>query len=171
MLKLVGAAVIFVSCAWFGWLRGQRLTERVREIRRLIYMLQRLETEIAFSATPLVQAVQRIAGHPTTRDAQFFRRLADDLAARPEHVRTVWQSLLDAERMRGPLQAAELEALAQLGESLGISDREDQIKHLHLAVSRLLAAVEEARAEEQKYRAMWRSLGVLGGALLVVLMY
>jgi stage III sporulation protein AB len=143
----------------------------VREIRRLIYMLQRLETEITFSQTPLVQALRRIAGRATHHDARFFRRLADDLAAQPEHLRTIWQTVLQTEQVRGPLLPAELEVLAQLGESLGISDREDQMKHLHLAVSRLLALTEEARTEEQKFRAMWRSLGVLGGALLVVLMY
>ncbi|MNW14896.1 stage III sporulation protein SpoAB [compost metagenome] len=69
------------------------------------------------------------------------------------------------------MKRTEREAFGQLGPILGISDRADQAKHLRLAVH-VLQAEETAAAEEyRRYGAMWRSLGLLAGVLIVILMY
>ena len=67
------------------------------------------------------------------------------------------------------MKAAEQSALIRLGATLGISDREDQIKHLRLAMQQLKAEEDAARDDQARYEKMWKSLGVLIAALVVIL--
>jgi len=69
------------------------------------------------------------------------------------------------------LRRQERDVLASLGQVLGSSDRADQEKHLRLAVTHLRGLEEEARAEQEKYEKMYKSLGFLGGLLVVILMF
>jgi stage III sporulation protein AB len=69
------------------------------------------------------------------------------------------------------MKLPEQEVMLQLGHVLGLSDRSDQVKHLRLAVSQLQAEEVDAREEQRKYEKMWKSLGVLIGGLIVILMY
>ncbi len=61
--------------------------------------------------------------------------------------------------------------MQQLGAKLGLTDRDDQVKHLRLAVNQLRGEEELAKDEQQRYERMWKSLGLLMGALVVILMY
>ena len=69
------------------------------------------------------------------------------------------------------MKQAEQEVVLQLGSVLGVTDRSDQIKHLRLAISQLQAEETESREDQRRYEKMWKSLGVLIGALIVILMY
>jgi stage III sporulation protein AB len=65
----------------------------------------------------------------------------------------------------------EKDIMLLLGASLGVSDREDQLRYLRLAIAQLQAEEENAIEEQKRYEKMWRSLGVLAGALIVIVMY
>lgn len=69
------------------------------------------------------------------------------------------------------MKESERDIVLQLGYSLGASDRLDQIKHLRLAMNQLQCEEENAADEQRRYAKMWRSLGMLGGALVVILMF
>jgi stage III sporulation protein AB len=60
--------------------------------------------------------------------------------------------------------------MLRLGSSLGISDKEDQIKNLQLAMLQLKAEEDAARDDQGRYEKMWKSLGVLIAVLVVILM-
>jgi stage III sporulation protein AB len=68
------------------------------------------------------------------------------------------------------MKPPERDALARLGATLGGSGREDQLKHVRLAALQLQAEEAAARDEQQRYEKMCRSLGVLGAALVVIVL-
>ena len=65
----------------------------------------------------------------------------------------------------------EQEVLRQLSCTLGTSDRLDQIKHIALAAEQLKHEEGTAREEQSKYAKMSKSLGLLVGALVVILIF
>jgi stage III sporulation protein AB len=60
--------------------------------------------------------------------------------------------------------------MLRLGTTLGISDKEDQMKHIHLALLQLAAEEDAARDDQGRYEKMWKSLGILIAVLIVILM-
>lgn len=172
MLQLSGAALIILSCALLGFYQANQLSNRPRQLRQWIKALQRLETEIDYGFTPLPQALVNICGKEQSPVTLLLVEVAEQLGKR-SGVTTAeaWQQAIARHWTASSLKIAEREVLEQLGATLGLSDRSDQIKHIRLALSHLRSEEETAREEQMKYSKMWRSLGILGGTLIVILIY
>jgi stage III sporulation protein AB len=68
------------------------------------------------------------------------------------------------------MKKPEKEAVLRLGSTLGGSGREDQLKHIRLTSIQLQAEEASARDDQHRYEKLSRSLGMLGAALVVILM-
>ncbi|RKN84706.1 stage III sporulation protein SpoIIIAB [Paenibacillus ginsengarvi] len=172
MLKLLGAMLILFAGTMIGFAKASVYARRPRQIRGLIQALQRLETEMAYGYTPLPEALQRISSQLEPQLAAMFRMAAEPLLS--GEGKTAGESFRDAVHAclkQTALSSNEREILSQMSFTLGISDREDQTKHLRLAVSLLQAEEQTAWEDKRRYEKMWRSLGVLAGAFVVILMY
>lgn len=172
MLKLVGAALVLFAGTLLGFLQAAKFAERPRQIRQLLHAMQRLETEIGYGQTPLPDALDRISSllHPPPLAALFAgasERLRDGTGAT---VQQCWESSIHEGWPKTAMRAGEKEAMLRLGASLGGSGREDQLKHMRLAVLQLQTEEALAREDQQRYEKLSRNLGVLGAALVVILM-
>jgi stage III sporulation protein AB len=172
MLKTLGALLLLAAGLLFGFHQSLTLSRRPRQIRQLSLALQRLETEIGYGATPLPDALRSSASALSPPLAAMFCAAAERMEE-PGSGRTAaesWRQAVQEGFFRTSMKEPEREALLQLGSSLGISDTQDQLKHLRLAVSHLAMEEQGAADEEKRYGKMWKSLGVLGAALVVVIM-
>lgn len=173
MIKWIGAAMILFAGTAYGFARASRYARRPKELRQLASALLTLESEIVYGVTPLPVAMRRVASAAGQPIAQLFQEAAARMQGRDvertagdcwaEAVNAVWPTLT--------LQASEQASLLALSPTLGLTDRDDQAKHLRLAVAQLRAEEETAREEQQRYGTMWRSLGALSAVLVVILMY
>jgi stage III sporulation protein AB len=102
--------------------------------------------------------------------AAIFVRTASRLRADGASVRDVLRAAVGECWPRTAMREPEREALIRLGDALGVSDREDQIRHLRLAAAMLRAEEAGARDEQARYGKMWRSLGFMAALLVVILM-
>lgn len=171
MLKLLGALLLIGAGTGFGLLKARRLADRPAQIRRLVRMLNQLETEIAFGYTPLPEALARIGRHGADPLAALFREAAGRLKEGERAVADAWGQAVENAWGRTAMKRGEKEVLLTLGHTLGATDRDDQARHLRLAVKQLETLEPDAAEEQRKYEKMWKSLGILGGALIAVLLY
>src|SRR5690606_19447272 len=81
-----------------------------------------------------------------------------------------WRAAVKQHWRDTSMKAAEMGVLIRLGTTRGISDKEDQMKHLRIVLSQLKAEEESARDDQGRYEKMWKSLGVLLAVLIVILM-
>ncbi len=172
MIKLLGAILIIGASTLYGFYRASLFAERPRQIRGLIHVLNRLSTEIGYGSTPLPDALAKLSSQTRKPLNQWLASIAEKLQPGMSlTVKEAWQASLEEIWSRTAMKRSEKEALLELGQSLGVSDREDQMKHLQLAVRQLQHEEAEARDEQLKYEKLCRSLGVLCGALIVILIY
>jgi stage III sporulation protein AB len=172
MLKLFGACLILLSTTMMGLKWAQRFVNRPREIRLFRTALQRLESEISYGATPLPSALTSIARQTPSPVGDCLGEVARQLN-NPHQLSLMecWRQGLLAHWSKTSLLSAEKEIILQFGHTLGSSDREDQVKHIQLVLAHLAAEEENAILEQQKNEKLCRSLGLLAGALAVILMY
>jgi stage III sporulation protein AB len=69
------------------------------------------------------------------------------------------------------MKNGEKEIFLDICKNLGQSDRQTQIQHLTLAKQNLEIEEQKARAEQQQYEKMYKTLGVLAGVLVIILLY
>jgi stage III sporulation protein AB len=172
MLKFIGAVFILIAAALFGFIQALHYTRRPKQIRGLIGALQRMETEMTYALTPLPELLGTLSRQTTEPLSSFYRSTAERLSGSGGvSTRDIWHQEVKETWKRTSMKLPEQEIMLQLGHVLGMSDRSDQVKHLRLAVSQLQAEETDSREEQRRYEKMWKSLGLLIGALIVILMY
>jgi stage III sporulation protein AB len=172
MIKLLGASFIILAGTVIGMQTGGHLAHRPLQIRHLRTGLTLLETEIMYGSRPLAEALLAISARLPGGVARFFGRTAELLQEEPEwRASECWQRAVEQVWGYTALKEPEKQIVLQLGSVLGQSDREDQQKHIRLALVNLEHEEHNARDNQKRYEKMCRSLGVLSGILLVILLY
>lgn len=172
MLKLVGAVMVVIASGLTGLAVANSYSRRPRELRSLRSALQILETEIAYGATYLPEALELVAARCGQFVQPLFERAARELKNMSGNTATeAWEKSLEAFYPTTALRPQDLMVLKSLGSSLGISDREDQIKHLHLAVEHLTAETRASEEEAARNVKLWSYLGFLGGLTIVLVLF
>ncbi|QNK55460.1 stage III sporulation protein SpoIIIAB [Paenibacillus sp. PAMC21692] len=171
MLGVLGAILIIVAGTLIGFQQAARFAERPKQLRQLSHALQRLETEIGYGHTPLPEALERTASATAPPISPILRSAAEGVwKAEGPTFQESWSAAVKQHWRDTAMKATEMGVLIRLGTTLGISDKEDQMKHLRLALSQLKAEEESARDDQARYEKMWKSLGVLLAVLIVILM-
>lgn len=170
MLKLVGSVLILLSGTLAGFYQANQFASRPKQIRELTLMLQRLLTEINYSYRPLAEALSQIGKQASEPLGRLFISAADHMnSSQGLSAQESFQHAINHYWSRTAMKQPEKEAIRQLSFSLGTSDREEQNKHITLAIQQLNHEEASARNDQIKYEKMSRSLGLLVGALIVIL--
>ncbi|MCG0277606.1 MAG: stage III sporulation protein AB [Thermanaeromonas sp.] len=169
---MAGASLVILSCGFLGLILANIYQTRPVQLKSLISGLKLLETEIVYASTPLPQALGKVGGRLEGAVKLLFLQTATLLREEPGlPAAEAWEEGLKKLKEQSALHMQDLEILKTLGQGLGVSSREDQVKNLELAREHLkqqLALAEEAAQRQGK---MWRTLGFLLGITLVLLMY
>lgn len=171
-MKLLGAVLLFFVCTMTGFWKARQYVRRSQELRQLRGSLSALETEIAYGTTPLHLACGQIGEREAGPVGRFFTRVSEQLCQSDGlSAFECWKHALIEMKPELSLREQDRKILIRLGHKLGLSDKQDQMHHLRLAQKTLETEEAHAAREQEKYEKMYRSLGVLAGALLVILMY
>ena len=171
MLKLLGSVIIVASCGMAGLLKARVYIRRPSELRALRSALQILETEIAYAASPLAKAFQTVAACSENNVADLFKAASQELLRMSgQTAGEAWDKALAVFYPQTALTHSDLSILRNFGSTLGISDREDQIKHLRLTQEQLKAETEKADEEAGRNAKIWNYFGFFGGIVAVLIL-
>ncbi|APH04445.1 stage III sporulation protein SpoIIIAB [Bacillus weihaiensis] len=170
MVKWVGAFLIIIATSWAGFEAAKLLSLRTRQLRQLKVALQSLEAEIMYGHTSLIVASQNISKQLSKPLSWFFELFAKKLGKGHTSVKDAWEESLKEIWRFTAFKQGEYEVLKQFGETLGQHDRLSQQKHIKLTLTHLEREEAEAVDRQRRYESMVKSLGVLLGLLLVILL-
>lgn len=172
MFKLIGAALLVAAGGAAGMLVARDYARRPVELRSVISAVQMLETEILYAATPLGEALERVAESSDLPVAVLFRDASRELKSGAGITAgEAWTRAMDVFFRRSSLTARDVSILKNLGRALGRSDRQDQEKHLKLACEQLKREMAGAEDAAVKNTRMWNYLGFCGALAAVIILY
>lgn len=169
-MKWIGALLFIAAATWIGFEWSQTLNKRPKHIRQLKNALQTLEAEILYSQLPLKDAFATIARQIPVPVQTFFKNLAAGLEKDNGDLESLWKKEVDLLINESALRNNEGEILLQFGQTLGQHDFLQQQKHIQLTIHHLERELEEARDNQFRYEKMAKSLGILGGLFIVLLL-
>ncbi|KKI93006.1 stage III sporulation protein SpoAB [Bacillus sp. SA1-12] len=170
MIKWMGAILIILATTWAGFEMAKHFSERTRQLRQLKVALLSLEAEIMYGHTSLIIAAQNISKQLPKPLSMFFEDFSKKLVKGHTSVKEAWEESLQSIWRMTALKQGEFEVLKQFGETLGQHDRISQQKHIKLALSHLQREEADAIDRQNRYERMMKSLGVLAGLLVVILL-
>ena len=172
MLKGIGGVMIFVGCLGLGvWYRGQ-LTGRVRALRLLKRILELLSGEIRYGRATLPECCRHTAAHLP----ESFGKAMQEVDERMRRNNGDTFPTVFCECMRKPLSELPLreedreDFLGFVFES-GFMDSQMQLQALERSCRLLADTTERLQKENVDKCRMAVGLGVMGGLLLILVLW
>lgn len=170
-MKWIGALLLISTTSWMGFDMSKKLTDRPKQIRQLIQSLQIMEAEMGYSQLTLQYTFKTISGKIGYPINVFYEKLAEKLLGTVSDFITIWDDELAHLMEISALSKQEEEILKQFGRNLGRHTFQQQQKHITLTIQHLERELDEAIDQKRKYEKMMKSLGVLIGLFIVVLIF
>ncbi len=164
-MKLLGILLIAGACTGIGFLAEQRLRQETRAIEQLIVLLESTAAYIRCQSPELCDLLLLLEGDCGGAFG-FLHEVGEGLqpGISPS---TLWS---DAVKRDTSVPKAAREILCSLGSVLGTTDKAGQLSAIALHRERLLQAAGESRERTLRQGRLYRSLGMLGGAMAAVLL-
>lgn len=169
MIQIIGSVLLFGTCTALGFSAGFRLKERVKELRLLVAALEEMERELQCRLTPLPELLSTLSNHLDGPVGVFFRLCVSGLNGLGERsFSSLWREALEAAELR--LEEEDKVLLEELGNSLGRYDGLRQCEAIAQVRGRLETNRTDAEERWERLGRVYRTLGVAGGAFLVIVL-
>ncbi|SET61407.1 stage III sporulation protein AB [Salinibacillus kushneri] len=169
-MKWIGAMLFLLATTQIGFDIAKRLSDRPKQIRQLKNALQILEAEIVYGQTAIHDVFRQLSKQMPQPLAHFFEALHDKLTISQTTLYDIWNPTLKKFWKQTAMKKNEQEIMDQFGKTLGQHDFTQQQKHIQLALTHLDRELENAEEEKYRYGRMAKSLGVLTGLFVILLL-
>lgn len=170
-IKFIGAVLVVFAGAGFGACPVHKMKERTREMEGLYFCLLRLKSEINHAVKPLPEAIKSVTKNGNGTYIKVLENVASEMEKGGKSYESLLSECAELYFTGSVITREEQEAFKETFLLLGGGDRERQIQALeyYAEVIRNAMAQEKQKKKERSY--LYRSLGVLGGIFLSVIMY
>ena len=171
LVKLIGGVLVISASAYLGFALSGECSRRLRDLRALQELLRLLENEIGFLSSMLADAFINIAEGSKSPAALFFESAGRKLeSCGGISAAEAWEAAVRDNIGKTALNREDEEILTAFGKFLGSSDVEGQVRNIRYTLTRLKVQEEKAEAYRKKNESLYRNLGMLAGAAIVVLL-
>ncbi len=174
-IKLLGAALVILAGAGFGACPVRKMKQRIKETEGLYFCLLRLKSEIGHGVKTLPEAISSATNGEAEKRTGVYERLLFLLGTRMKRGGNSYETLLrecSAECFPDSvITKEEQDTFFEVFFMLGGADREKQIQVLEFYCDRIRLVVTEEKQKRKERSYVYRSLGILGGIFLAVILY
>ena len=171
MTKIVGSIMIIGATSLLGWKMASdvdRTYEEMQYLRRIMCLLQ---SEISYSRAFLAEAFFHISRNAKSPYNVWLRQLYCCMESHNEgDFETIWNRTISQYLVGVHLPEKEIAHLRELGQYLGTSDIEIQVRHIELFEEQIGIAMKEMREELRTKKRLYHSLGVMSGIFLAIML-
>src|SRR5699024_441977 len=170
-MKIIGALILIMITTLFGYDWSLQLQKRTKQLRSLIYSLQLMEAEMGYTYAPLQKVFSSVHEKTTEPASYFYKYLQQALTESVSDFSEVWEHAIEKLLTQSALNQNEAAILSQFEKNLGNHTYLQKEKHIHLTMHHIKEILNNAIDEQHKYERMAKSLGVLAGIFIVLLLY
>lgn len=163
---------MILSTTLMGFRMGDALEERIRDLYTIKKMLQLFEGEMRYGNALLEEIFLSCGRRLKNPFGSFLTETGALLSKLPgEMLKDIWEQGVRNSLKKSFLTEKDKEELILFGRQLGYLDIEMQQKVLFQYEAVLNLQLQELQKEVAKRRSLYRSLGVLAGLLIVILLF
>ncbi len=171
MLKLLGAMLIITACTALGIKSVTKNRKTLKIIEELSSALLEMARAINFRLDPLPDVIHRLSREQFSDKDTFISQLSCQIEENPEKsLPELWQNVLHNFSQEHSLPQKATSIMSTIGEGIGKMDYETEIHRLtsgHESLTDLLTKMSQAHEKTEK---MTKSLGVILGIFIVILL-
>ncbi len=166
---LISIIIIFLS-SFIGFVQGDAYRKRSQSLKDLVYCLRLLENKILMGANTLPTVLANVHKKARGKVANIFKDLKDDISSEErEDIFDSFSLLAEDFKEKYGFREEDIESLMYLGKILGKTDRDDQEKNFTFIIKEIESISDEAYKETKTYEKLYRSLGILLGVGIIII--
>lgn len=171
-LKWIGAGLILFSGAGLGGCGCEMLREREHSLGEILRMFTLLKEEIRFGNLPFREAFVRTGRKMQGKMSEFLLLAAEKMEkGGTDPFSVVFRDCARESLKDFPFTKEERELFFSAGEYLGYLDLKSQLRELEHLELFFQDSLREARDGIKEKMKLYRSLGILGAFLVVILIW
>lgn len=171
MLRVCALCILVAASSALGFLLGQRLSKRLNQLKILKRMTLFLHGEISCARSTLPDAFWSVGGKLPEPFREFLREVSEDLSKYAgASLGEVFAENVDRCLKDASLSGDDRDKLKELGDSLGYLDKAMQLANLEAYGRELDVTIEELTEGLPVRKKLFRSLGIMGGLFLAILL-
>lgn len=171
LLRVVGSVIVIAASTAAGYIFSRNLRHRPQELRELQGLLQVFENEISYMSSVLKDAFSRVHESSISVVGEFFKYTVEELNKNKSmNASLAWETAVRNVIKRTSLNGEDEKILISFGTLLGKSDIEGQLKNIKLTINQLKLQESKAEQDRAKNETMYKHLGMLAGAAIVIIL-
>lgn len=165
-IKIVIYSFIFLSSSLIGILISKKYSNRVSELKEFKNALNIFKTKIRYTYEPLPQIFTEISENVNSNISPVFKNAAEKMkfCAAGE----AWNLALTIEELN--IDDEDRNALKNLSKLLGKTDLDGQLNQIEMTTNFLDKQIKEAETQKEKSEKMYRTLGMIIGIGIVIIL-
>lgn len=163
MLKLIGSFMIGGACVYLGFKRSMNMKKRLSSLKSIQNKLSLLESEIGFRGLDLKEAFINI-----DNSNGIFSDAANYIEE--EGIKKAWNNSVKKHCSKCCFTEGDVDTLLMLGQRLGMTDTENQIKHINGIKNILDIHIKAAQYDVEHFGRLYSGGGVLTGIFLILIL-
>lgn len=170
LFKVLGSALILISSTLIGLLMAGKYKTRVKQLKQIQNHFQMIETEIFYTATPIIEVIEKISRQSKQPFSNIYGEIVKNLKKKEgKSLGIIWENAFERQKSYTQFVKEDLEVIYFFGNLLGTSDRQSQIKNVKLVQNQLKKLEEYAEKNWIKNEKLFRNLGILSGISIIIM--
>lgn len=165
MIKYVGIIAIIISSALVGITLSDKLKKRVKEINSINHMLDEISILIRYKAMTVYEIINVLRENQMYNSLTFLNQISCNVQM---PFSEAWEKSID--NMQSDLNSSDKKLLKSFGCSLGTSDISGQLSSIEVFKADFSKIENDAIVLYDKKSKLYRSLGILCGMFLSIML-
>ena len=172
LLRFFGSAAVVIGCVGLGFYYSAKEGFRTAELLAFKKALLILSSEIEYVRSPLAVACANIAARTGSLTGLIFGLFSEFLTVNNgETAYQLWIKATNSIKEKSYLTPKDFEMIEGFGKTIGYLDKNMQQNAIDYAISYIDEKAVALQISSEKNKRMYRSLGLIGGLLITVVLW
>ena len=166
IVKFIACILIILICSYLGFEKSKNYGKRVEELQKIKNGLNFFKSKIEFTYEPVKDILEGISKSVYQDEENIFNRARQYM--KEKNVNVAWNDAVDEE---SKIVKEDKDVLKMFGKLLGKTDKKGQISEIDLSLNFIEKQIQRAEIEKNKNAKLYKSLGILIGCGITIILW
>ncbi len=152
---------------YYSFKTDYRINDLIEMKKALILLI----SEIEFNLSPLAEAMKNISYKIDIPVSKIFFEFSEELEKKECSAGEKWENILNKNSKFSYFNNEDIENFISFGHSLGYLDKQQQNNNIKITLEYIENKVSELLEKSKVNKKMCRSLGIFGGAAVMIILF